>query len=142
MIFYFLICLRACLSVCLWPAYLFLPCSHSIDPVLHNWSFSRFYLTFRETRRLVEPYISDPDMLREEQPKRELSLYHSVYQTQRDDRVFLNGPDVAAFYQPVPEALFVELADLDPAFGEQFDWEVKGWNEVIYLFIFYFLFNL
>ena len=78
-------------------------------------------------------------MLREEQPKRELSLYHSVYQTQRDDRVFLNGPDVAAFYQPVPEALFVELADLDPAFGEQFDWEVKGWNLFIYLFSIFYL---
>ncbi|GFR60489.1 NACHT and WD repeat domain-containing protein 2 [Elysia marginata] len=79
-----------------------------------------------ETRRIVHPYICDADMSREEQPKVDLSLYYPVFQAHSDDRVFLNGPDVAAFYQPVPETLFADLAHLDPAFGEQFDWEVKG----------------
>ncbi|GFO38191.1 NACHT domain- and WD repeat-containing protein 1-like [Plakobranchus ocellatus] len=94
----------------------------STGKALH-WNFRPL---FAQARRLVQPYIADEDMYKEEEPKVDLNTYFTIFQGHSDDRIFLNGPDVAAFYKPLPGGVFAELCDLDPAFGEQFDWEVKG----------------
>ena len=57
--------------------------------------------------------------------KLDLGVYYQHFLQRRNDRMFLNGPDVFDFYtQPPPENLFKEIASMDPALQTQQTWLV------------------
>ncbi|XP_012940297.2 uncharacterized protein LOC101854180 [Aplysia californica] len=80
----------------------------------------------KQTRLLLQPYILDEDLYKEEEAKLELDAYHRTFEAKRNNRVFLNGPDIAAFYTNPPEDTLHVLMELDPAFAVQQDWEMSG----------------
>ncbi|KAL8599655.1 hypothetical protein ACOMHN_053832 [Nucella lapillus] len=74
-------------------------------------------------RTAIKDVIADEDLLREEEAKMDLALYCQHFQEHRNDRVFLNGPDVSSFYRPhVPEDLFLPVQGLDPALQTPLSW--------------------
>lgn len=78
---------------------------------------------------ILQNYITDKDLLKEEETKLDLNKYYTVYETKRNNRIFLNGPDIAAFYRVPVTEIFADLIHLDPAFDVQSNWETTG-NEV------------
>nr|KAG5713556.1 hypothetical protein BaRGS_024604 [Batillaria attramentaria] len=78
-------------------------------------------------RSLIMDIITDKDLLREEEVKLDLALYFSHFKERRNDRMFLNGPDVSAFYKkPPPPDLFVSVPGLDPALQTPSTWQSTG----------------
>lgn len=95
-----------------------------VDDIASHFGFTSFL--FRQARVLLHDFIVDEDLLKEEEPKRELREYFPVYKVHHNDRVFLNGPDIAAFFQNPPSDIFKSLEELDPAFKPVQDWEETG----------------
>ncbi|KAH9494880.1 hypothetical protein Btru_015882 [Bulinus truncatus] len=81
---------------------------------------------FKHARLLLHGFISDEDLKKEEGNKIELNNYMHIYQDNITNRIFLNGPDITAFYSRPPETLFDPLDQLDPDFGQKNDWEITG----------------
>ncbi|KAK7004496.1 NACHT domain- and WD repeat-containing protein 1 [Biomphalaria glabrata] len=81
---------------------------------------------FKQARVQLQSFISDEDLKKEEDNKIELNNYIHIYQDNVTNRIFLNGPDITAFYARPPPTLFDHLHVLDPDFGQQTDWEISG----------------
>ena len=82
----------------------------------------------------MKPLIKDKDLLEEEELKLHLDRYFPLFESKRDNRQFLNGPDVTDFYAPPEDVkgamtdIEVVVRDMDPAFRVRTDWEDSGEN--------------
>ncbi|XP_076449165.1 uncharacterized protein LOC143285645 isoform X2 [Babylonia areolata] len=80
-----------------------------------------------QARAAIMDIITDEDLRNEEEAKMDLALYCKHFQERRNDRVFLNGPDVASFYLgEVPPDLFLPVQGLDPALQAPLSWLTTG----------------
>lgn len=78
-------------------------------------------------RGLIMDIITDKDLIKEEEVKQDLAMYYSHFKERRFDRMFLNGPDISAFYKkPAPSDLFKSVSGLDPALQTPSTWQVTG----------------
>ena len=65
--------------------------------------------------------------MNEEEAKQDLGLYFTHFQQRRNDRMFLNGPDISSFYKkPPPAQLFAPVQGLDPALQTPESWLSTG----------------
>ncbi|XP_070188285.1 uncharacterized protein [Littorina saxatilis] len=78
-------------------------------------------------RTLIMNIIADEDLMREEKPKLDLGVYYNHFKEHRNDRMFLNGPDISAFYKKHPPSdLFAPLQGMDPVLQSPESWMVTG----------------
>ncbi|CAG5121859.1 unnamed protein product, partial [Candidula unifasciata] len=80
----------------------------------------------KQARVILQDYITDKDLYKEEETKLDFNKYFTIYESKRNNRMFLNGPDIKSFYQIPSSEIFSHLGNLDPAFGVASDWERTG----------------